>query len=123
MESDSASPTESSHPAEGDVLPDNGSDLEHDEANEGEIHDLALAVETSGISSHGHEVTFPPSNDDQNETMRIVTEAIAEGEDGQALEAMPRPTSRRKRPRMPTGLLPTLETIQEKRQDPSGEVH
>jgi N utilization substance protein A len=78
----SASPTAPSHSAEGDSLPDDGTDLEHDEAIDDEFHDLALAVETSGISPHGHEVTSPPRNDDQSETLRIVTEAVEQGEAG-----------------------------------------
>ena len=41
-----------------------------------EIHDVALAVEKSSYSPHGHEVTSPPSEDDQGETIRIVTEAV-----------------------------------------------
>ena len=43
----------------GDELPsDDSPDSEGDEASDDEIHDLALAVETSGFSPHGHEVTF-----------------------------------------------------------------
>ncbi len=121
-ESDSASPTDSSHPAEGDFLPENGSDLEQDEANDGEIHDLALAVETSGISSHGHEVTFAPSNDDQNETMRIVTEAVAEGEDGQPLEVPPSADEPSKSALTRPASSARSKRSHEKRQDPSGEV-
>ena len=41
---------------------------------------MALAAEQSGRSNHGHEVTFPPSDDDQGETIRIVTEAVELGE-------------------------------------------
>jgi hypothetical protein len=78
----SASPTEPSHPAEGDPPPDDATDPEQDEAIDDEFHDLALAAETSGISAHGHEVTSPPSNDDQSETLRIVTEAVELGEAG-----------------------------------------
>ncbi len=37
---------------------------------------MALAVEKSNYSPHGHEVTSPPSDDDQGETIRIVTEAV-----------------------------------------------
>ncbi|GIW88984.1 MAG: transcription termination/antitermination protein NusA [Isosphaeraceae bacterium] len=46
--------------------------------SEGESHelrDLELAEESSGLG--GHEVTFPPPEDDQNATERIVTEAVA----------------------------------------------
>ena len=56
--------------------PDDSTDSERDEASDDEIHDLALAAETSGHSPHGHEVTSPPSDADQGETIRIVTEAV-----------------------------------------------
>ena len=59
---------------------DDSTDSERDEASDDEIHDVALAVETSGQSPHGHEVTSPPSDDDQGETIRIVTEAVEHGE-------------------------------------------
>jgi hypothetical protein len=39
-----------------------------------DVRDLDLAGESS--DSAGHEVTFPPPEDDQNETERIVTEAV-----------------------------------------------
>src|SRR5260370_20386394 len=42
---------------------------------DGDFRDLALAEETSGHGELGHEVTSRPSNDDQDETSRIVTEA------------------------------------------------
>jgi N utilization substance protein A len=44
-----------------------------------EMRDLALAAEGSGLMEDGHEVTGPPSDSDQNETARIVTEAVAAG--------------------------------------------
>jgi len=53
-------------------------DPEHDEVDN-DFHDLALAAEESGYSSHGHEVTFRPPDDDQGETIRIVTQAVEEG--------------------------------------------
>ena len=56
--------------------PDDSTDSERDEASDDEIHDVALAVEKSSYSPHGHEVTSPPSDDDQGETIRIVTEAV-----------------------------------------------
>ena len=54
------------------------------EAPEGEngfeqIRDVALAAEEGGIEAEGHEVTSPPSNADQDETNRIVTEAVESG--------------------------------------------
>jgi len=51
-----------------------------DETDEAEDYrDLALAEEANG-GEHGHEVTSPPSNADQSETLRIVTEAVEEGD-------------------------------------------
>ena len=61
---------------EDDLPTDDSTDSEADEASDDEIHDLALAVETSGLSPQGHEVTSRPSDDDQGETIRIVTEAV-----------------------------------------------
>jgi len=86
-ELDSALPTESADTVADDLSPDDSTDSEHDEASEDQIHDLALAVETSAYSSQGHEVTSPPSEEDQGETIRIVTEAVLEG--GEARPATP----------------------------------
>ena len=52
-----------------------------------EIRDLVLATEGSGAEVDGHEVTAPPSDADQNETARIVTEAIEAGTSPQEFEA------------------------------------
>jgi transcription termination/antitermination protein NusA len=49
--------------------------------DEGDLRDFALAAEESGLDENGHEVTSPPSNADQDETTRIVTEAIEFGSD------------------------------------------
>jgi N utilization substance protein A len=54
-------------------------DPENYEKGDDEIHDLALAVESSAYSPQGHEVTFPPSENDQGESIRIVTEAVEPG--------------------------------------------
>src|SRR4029078_7814494 len=62
---DSALPPESDDAAEDDFPPDDSPDSEVEEASDDEIHDLALAVETSGYPGHGHEVTSRPSEDDQ----------------------------------------------------------
>jgi N utilization substance protein A len=75
----SASPPAPAGSVEGELPPDDGTDLERDEASDNEIHDLDLAVETSGYPTQGHEVTFPPREDDQSETIRIVTEAVEQG--------------------------------------------
>jgi N utilization substance protein A len=79
-EPSSASPPELDDSAASDLSSDESSDLERDEAIDEEFHDLALAVETAGISTQGHEVTFPPRDDDQGETLRIVTEAVEQGD-------------------------------------------
>ena len=98
-ESGSASPAATGHPAEGDSIHGRRHDPEHDEADDDEIHDLALAAETSGLSTHGHEVTFPPSDDDQSETIRIVTEAVEHRRRRTAVERPPSAAEPSKRPR------------------------
>ena len=75
-EDDSALPTEPTTAIAGEPSPDDSTDLERDEASEEEIHDVALAVETSSYSPQGHEVTSPPSENDQGDGIRIVTEAV-----------------------------------------------
>jgi transcription termination/antitermination protein NusA len=73
---DSALPAES-----GDEVEDGSeSESEGDEATDDEYHDVALAEETSGRSTQSHEVTSPPSDDDQSETIRIVTDVVVNGE-------------------------------------------
>jgi N utilization substance protein A len=79
----------------GDVAEDRGSaaDPDPDElgltasAESDEIRDLALAEEESGGGDDGHEVTAPPNDDDQDETVRIVTEAVEAGASPQEIEA------------------------------------
>jgi N utilization substance protein A len=73
------SPTEPYDSAGGEFAGEDRPDAESDDKGGDEIHDLALAVESSAYSPHGHEVTFPPSDDDQGETIRIVTEAVEPG--------------------------------------------
>jgi N utilization substance protein A len=66
-----------------DRLPrDESPDSERDEASDDDMHDMALAVETSSYAPQGHEVTFPPSEQDQGESIRIVTEAIEQSGTG-----------------------------------------
>ena len=79
-ESSSDLPSEQVSAVAGELPPDDSTDSERDEASDDEIHDLALAVEKSNFSPQGHEVTFPPSDDDQGETVRIVTEAVEQSE-------------------------------------------
>ncbi len=122
-ESGPASPTAPSLLAEGDSSTDEGPDPEHDEAIDDEFHDLALAAETSGISPQGHEVTSPPRNDDQSETLRIVTEAV---EMGGAQEPTEIPSSAGEPSKTvsdrPTSSSPRPKRSQEKREDQTGEV-
>jgi transcription termination/antitermination protein NusA len=80
-ESSSALPSEQASAVDGEFTPDS-TDSERDEASDDEIHDVALAVEKSSYSAHGHEVTSPPSDADQGETIRIVTEAVEQSEPG-----------------------------------------
>jgi N utilization substance protein A len=54
-----------------------------------EIRDLALAEEGSELDVVGREVTAPPSEADQDETARIVTEAVETGATPQEIEANP----------------------------------
>jgi N utilization substance protein A len=77
--SDPALPAEPDEVVGDDLSTDEATDSEGDEASEDEIHDLALAFEKSGLSPQGHEVTSRPSEDDQGESIRIVTEAIEHG--------------------------------------------
>jgi N utilization substance protein A len=63
-----------------DASLDEAPEAEGDEASEDEYHDVALAEESSGRPGHGHEVTSPPSDDDQSETLRIVTDVVENGE-------------------------------------------
>ena len=68
---------------EGDGGPD-GPDEEDGE----DMHDLELAEEAQGgDGGTGHEVTMPPDEADQNETERIVTEAVEAGSSPQEIEA------------------------------------
>jgi transcription termination/antitermination protein NusA len=105
---DSVSPTEPSDTAEDESSTDDATDAERDEAGDDEIHDVALAAEKSGLSTHGHEVTFRPRDDDQGETIRIVTEAVELGDAGRPDLASPdepdgpdRPADSSPRPRRP----------------------
>jgi N utilization substance protein A len=43
------------------------------------LRDMALAEEPYDAGASGHEVTSPPGDDDQDQTVRIVTEAVEEG--------------------------------------------
>jgi N utilization substance protein A len=85
--------TEPAATAGGESALYDSTDSEREEAGEEEIHDVALAVETSSYSPHGHEVTSPPSENDQGEGIRIVTEAVEQNAPKRGSGA-PTPTSR-----------------------------
>jgi transcription termination/antitermination protein NusA len=92
-EEGSALPTESTAAIAGETFSNDSTDSERDEASEEEIHDVALAVETSTYSPQGHEVTSPPSENDQGDGIRIVTEAVEQIAPKRASGAS-KPTSR-----------------------------
>ena len=60
-------------------------DLEADA--DGRPHDLALAEESGGVDHDGHEVTHAPDDDDQDQTEKLVTEAVESGSTQQEIEA------------------------------------
>ncbi len=74
----------------GPVLDEDG-EVEGDDA--GELHDVALAVESSGHPRHGHEVTFPPGDDDQGSTAQIVADAV-EGNESESEDVAAGPRQR-----------------------------
>jgi transcription termination/antitermination protein NusA len=77
-EFDSALATELTDAVAADASLDDAMGSERDAASNDELHDVALAAEKSRYSPQGHEVTSPPSDDDQGESIRIVTEAVAD---------------------------------------------
>ncbi len=91
VEFNSALSIEQAGAVAGEFSPDQSPDSERDEATDDDIHDVALAVEKSNYSAHGHEVTSPPSDADQGETLRIMTEAVEQNEPGVEAEAVPAP--------------------------------
>jgi N utilization substance protein A len=84
---------ESVEPAADDGSNEAALELDSDEldltasADSDEIRDLVLAAEGSDVEVVGHEVTAAPSDADQNETARIVTEAVEAGATPQEIEA------------------------------------
>jgi len=67
-----------------------------------EIRDLALAAEEAGTEEDGHEVTAPPSEADQDETVRIVTEAMEVNASSPEIEASEAGAGRNVPPLPPT---------------------
>jgi len=98
----------------GNELPsDESPDSEGDEASDDEIHDLALAVETSGLSPQGHEVTSQPHDDDQGAAIRIVTDAVELGRPSGPSGPATAPVSEPAGPARP--VQPALPSTSEKR--------
>jgi N utilization substance protein A len=97
-EEGSALPTEPTAEIAGESSTYDSTDLERDEASEDEIHDVALAVETSNYSPQGHEVTSPPSENDQGAGIRIVTEAVEQTAPNRAAAGASGSNSRADRP-------------------------
>ncbi|HLH29375.1 MAG TPA: hypothetical protein VKW77_10685, partial [Acidimicrobiales bacterium] len=96
-----------------------------DEASDEEIHDVALAVESSGLTGHGHEVTSPPRDDDQGAAIRIVTEAVEHGETGRPPVPPPAPAepSQPDRPGAATApSSPRAKRAPREPEEPTGEV-
>jgi N utilization substance protein A len=88
-ELDSASATESAGSVAGEPSQEDAADSEREEAGDDEIHDVALAVEKARYSPQGHEVTSAPSDEDQGESIRIVTEAVEQGGPGSSVPSQP----------------------------------
>jgi len=72
-----------------------------------EIRDLALATEESGVEVVGHEVTAAPTDEDQNEMIRIVTEAVETGASPHETEAHPTGSGRNVSTSTPQELIST----------------
>ena len=115
----SALPPEQDDVVGNELSSDESPDSEGDEASDDEIHDLALAVETSGLSPQGHEVTSQPQDDDQGAAIRIVTDAVElggpSGPSGPATAPVGVPAG----PARP--VQPTLPSTSEKRGSPEQE--
>jgi N utilization substance protein A len=79
---------EAEEAAETEIATNQESGLTPDE--EYDLRDLQLAEEANGGPHDGREITSPPSEADQTETERIVTEAVAEGSTPQEIEARDR---------------------------------
>ena len=115
----SALPPERDDVVGNELSSDESPDSEGDEASDDEIHDLALAVETSGLSPQGHEVTSQPHDEDQGAAIRIVTDAVElggpSGPSGPATAPVGVPAG----PARP--VQPTLPSTSEKRGSPEQE--
>jgi len=68
-----------------DSLSDSEEESDGEPDQDGDFRDLAIAAEPKELTDG--EVTSPPSNDDQDETARILTEAVESGASSQEIEA------------------------------------
>jgi len=115
----SALPPEQDDVVGNELASDESPDSEGDEASDDEIHDLALAVETSGRSPQGHEVTSQPHDDDQGAAIRIVTDAVELGGPAGPSSPATAPAGEPAGPARP--VQPTLPGTSEKRGSPEQE--
>src|SRR5208337_4463016 len=115
----SALPPEQDDVVGNELASDESPDSEGDEASDDEIHDLALAVETSGLSPQGHEVTSQPHDDDQGAAIRIVTDAVELGGPAGPSSPAAAPAGEPAGPARP--VQPTLPGTSEKRGSPEQE--
>jgi len=115
----SALPPEQDDVVGNELASDESPDSEGDEASDDEIHDLALAVETSGLSPQGHEVTSQPHDDDQGAAIRIVTDAVELGGPAGPSSPATAPAGEPAGPARP--VQPTLPGTSEKRGSPEQE--
>jgi len=97
------SPDEDESPAPTDEPEGEGEELDLTAPEKSdEIRDLALAAEGTGTDEDGREVTAPPSDADQSETVRIVTEAVEAGASTREIQAAEAGTGRNVPPLPPT---------------------
>jgi N utilization substance protein A len=113
-------PTEPTGAVAEEISSDSGTDPERSEASDDEIHDVALATETSTYSPQGHEVTSRPSDDDQGEAIRIVTEAIEQSGSGQPAAGVSTSAPEPAAPARPAGATPGATRTKRKSANPEG---
>ncbi len=114
-ELDPASAGESAQALGGEPPLEDAADSDREEPSDDEIHDVALAVEKARYSPQGHEVTSAPSDDDQGESIRIVTEAVEQGSSGSPAPvspaSMPEPSAPGRTPGASSSARPKLDSI------------
>ncbi len=98
---DDAETTDAGPPDDARPADEGDGDGEEVAPDDEEMRDLAIAGELDEIAS-GHEVTSAPSDDDQNQTETIVTEAVEAGASSAEVEANPAGEGRNVPPLPPT---------------------